>query len=164
MLADIIIDISQCFSDMKIEEEIQQNKFRNEYQKSAINLMYTYGWLHNKQKNFFSEYNITPQQYNVLRILKGQYPDAISTSDIKSRMLDKNSDASRIVDRLSHKELVIKNTCKSDKRLVDVSISDNGLKLLSEIEIRALELDNLFSTLEIEEATELNRILDKLRS
>ena len=68
---------------MKIEEEIQQKKFRNEYQKSAINLMYTYGWLNNKQKKFFSEYGITPQQFNVLRILKGQYPDAISTSEIK---------------------------------------------------------------------------------
>ena len=149
---------------MKIEEEIQQKKFRNEYQKSAINLMYTYGWLHNKQKKFFSGYNITPQQYNVLRILKGQYPDAISTSEIKSRMLDKNSDTSRIVDRLSTKGLIVKNTCTSDKRLVDVSISDRGFELISEIDIRALELDKLFSTLEIEEAAELNRILDKLRT
>jgi DNA-binding MarR family transcriptional regulator len=148
---------------MKIEEEIQQKKFRNEYQKSAINLMYTYGWLHNKQKNFFSEYSITPQQYNVLRILKGQYPDAISTSEIKSRMLDKNSDASRIVDRLYAKGLVVKETCTSDKRLVDVSISDRGIQLLGQIDVRALDLDNLFSTLEIEEAIELNRILDKLR-
>jgi DNA-binding MarR family transcriptional regulator len=148
---------------MKIEEEIQQKKFRNEYQKSAINLMYTYGWLHNKQKNFFSEYSITPQQYNVLRILKGQYPGVISTSEIKSRMLDKNSDASRIVDRLSIKGLLIKNTCTSDKRLVDVSISEKGLELLNEIDVRALELDHLFSNLEIEEAIELNRILDKLR-
>jgi DNA-binding MarR family transcriptional regulator len=149
---------------MKIEEEIQQKKFRNEYQKSAINLMYTYGWFLNKQKSFFSEYKITPQQYNVLRILKGQYPGVISTSEIRSRMLDKNSDASRIVDRLSSKGLVNKNTCTSDKRLVDVCISDKGLELLSEIDLRSLELDDLFSNLEIEEAAELNRILDKLRS
>ena len=149
---------------MKIEEEIQHKKFRNEYQNSAINLMYTYGCLHNEQKSFLAEYKITPQQYNVLRILKGQYPAVISTSEIRSRMLDRNSDASRIVDRLSSKELVKKNTCKSDKRLVDVTISDRGLKLLDEIDVRALELDNLFSNLEIEEAAELNRILDKLRS
>ncbi len=155
--------ISQILITMKIEEEIQQAKFRNEYQKSAINLMYTYGWLHNRQKKFFSEYSITPQQYNVLRILRGQHPDAISTSEIKSRMLDKNSDASRIVDRLSTKGLITKNACASDKRLVDVSISNSGLALLSEIDVRALELDNLFSSLEIEEAVELNRILDKLR-
>jgi DNA-binding MarR family transcriptional regulator len=148
---------------MNIEEEIRQETFRNEYQKSAINLIFTYGWLNNKQKNFFKKFNITSQQYNVLRILKGQFPDAISTSDIKSRMLDKNSDVSRIVDRLSNKELIYKNTCISDKRLVDVSITHQGLQLLSEIEIQILELDNLFSHLELEEAKELNRLLDKLR-
>lgn len=148
---------------MKIEEEIQQKKFRNEYQKSAINLIYTYGWLHNKQKNFFSKYDITSQQYNVLRILKGQFPDAISTSEIRARMLDKNSDASRIVDRLSAKDLVKKITCKSDKRLVDVSLTEKGLELLAQIDMKVLEFDNLFSSINIEEAKELNRILDKLR-
>jgi DNA-binding MarR family transcriptional regulator len=148
---------------MKIEEEIQQKKFRNEYQKSAINLIYTYSWLHNKQKNFFSQYNITSQQYNVLRILKGQFPDAISTSEIRSRMLDKSSDASRIVDRLSAKDLVKKITCKSDKRLVDVSLSNKGLELLAQIDTKMLEFDNLFSSINMEEAKELNRILDKLR-
>ena len=148
---------------MKIEDEILQQSFRNEYQKSAINLIYTYGWLHNRQQHFFQQYNITQQQYNVLRILKGQFPDAISTSEIKYRMMDKNSDVSRIVDRLESKSLIYKNPCVSDKRLVDVSITNKGLQLLTEIEIRILELDNLFSNLELEEAKELNRILDKLR-
>jgi len=148
---------------MKIEEEILQKSFRNEYQKSAINLIYTYGWLHNKQKQFFQKYNITAQQYNVLRILKGQFPDAITTSEIKHRMLDKNSDVSRIVDRLENKGLAYKNICLSDKRLVDVSITHQGFQLLTEIEIQILELDNFFSSLELEEAKELNRILDKLR-
>jgi len=148
---------------MKIEDEILQDSFRNEYQKSAINLIYTYGWLNNKQKIFFQDFNITSQQYNVLRILKRQFPDAISTSDIKSKMLDKNSDVSRIVDRLSSKGLIYKNICLSDKRLVDVSMTHQGLQLLSEIEIQILDLDNLFSLLELEEAKELNRLLDKLR-
>ena len=148
---------------MNIEDEIQQESFRNEYQKVTINLIYTYGWLYNKQKDFFKRFNITSQQYNVLRILKGQFPDAISTSDIKSRMLDKNSDVSRIADRLSGKGLIYKNTCISDKRLVDVSITHQGLQLLSEIEIQILDMDNLFSLLELEEAKELNRLLDKLR-
>jgi DNA-binding MarR family transcriptional regulator len=148
---------------MNIEDEIQQEAFRNEYQKATINLIYTYGWLNNKQKDFFKRFNITSQQYNVLRILKGQFPDAISTSDIKSRMLDKNSDVSRIADRLSIKGLIYKNTCISDKRLVDVSITHQGIQLLSEIEIQILDLDNLFSLLELEEAKELNRLLDKLR-
>ena len=148
---------------MKLEEEIKQKSFRNEYQKSALNLVFTYGWLFNKQNGFFKKFGITAQQYNVLRILRGQYPNAISTSNIKSRMLDKNSDSSRIVDRLAGKNLVHKSNCKSDKRLVDVSISDQGLHLLSEIEPHSLELDNTFSKLDIEEAKELNRLLDKLR-
>ena len=148
---------------MNIEDEIQQESFRNEYQKAGINLIYTFGWLNNKQKSFFKAFNITSQQYNVLRILKGQFPDAISTSDIKSRMLDKNSDVSRIVDRLSNKGFIYKNPCISDKRLVDVSITHLGLQLLSEIETQILDLDNLFSPLELEEAKELNRLLDKLR-
>jgi DNA-binding MarR family transcriptional regulator len=148
---------------MRIEEEIRRESFRNEYQKSAINLIYTYGWLHNQQKKFFSDYNVTAQQYNVLRILKGHFPDAISTSEIKKHLLDKNSDVSRIVDRLAGKGLAYKNISISDKRLVDVSVTHQGLQLLSEIEVRILELDNLFSSIELEEAKELNRILDKLR-
>lgn len=148
---------------MKIEEEIQQRSFRNEYQKSAINLMYTYGWLYNKQKKFFSDYDITAQQYNVLRILKGQYPKAISTSEIKSRMLDKNSDVSRIVDRLEVKSLVKKKTCKSDRRLVDVSINADGIQLLQNIDTKIQDFDNLFAALQPNEARELNRLLDKLR-
>ena len=148
---------------MKIEDEIRQESFRNEYQKAGINLIYTFGWLNNRHQAFFKNFNITSQQYNVLRILKGQFPDAISTSDIKSRMLDKNSDVSRIVDRLSHKGFIYKNPCISDKRLVDVSITHLGLQLLSEIETQILNLDNLFSSLELEEAKELNRLLDKLR-
>jgi DNA-binding MarR family transcriptional regulator len=148
---------------MNIEDEIKQESFRNEYQKSAINLIFTYNWLFHKQKKFFKSFDITGQQYNVLRILKGQFPEAISTSDIKKRMLDKNSDVSRIVDRLAIKDLVYKNPCLSDKRLVDVSITHQGLQLLSEIDIQILDLDNVFSTLELEEAKELNRLLDKLR-
>jgi len=148
---------------MKIEEEIQQRSFRNEYQKSAINLIYTYGWLHNKQKKFFSDYDITAQQYNVLRILKGQYPKVISTSEIKSRMLDKNSDVSRIVDRLEVKGLVKKKICKSDRRLVDVSINADGIQLLKNIDTRIQDFDNLFAALQPDEAKELNRLLDKLR-
>ena len=148
---------------MKLEEEIKQKTFRNEYQKSALNLVFTYGWLFNQQKGFFKKYGITAQQYNVLRILRGQHPNAISTSEIKARMLDKNSDSSRIVDRLAAKNLIHKKNCKHDKRLVDVSISEHGMKLLGEIEPYTLELDNTFSKLDLEEAKELNRILDKLR-
>lgn len=148
---------------MRLEEEIKQTKFRSEYQKAALNLMFTSNWFTYKQKDFFSKFNITGQQYNVLRILRGQFPEAISTSDIKGRMLDRNSDTSRIVDRLAAKNLVKKKTCPGDKRLVDVTISDQGLQLLENIDPFSKEMDEFLSNLSHEEASELNRLLDKVR-
>ena len=149
---------------MSIEEEIQQKVFRNEYQKAALNLVYTTNWIMDRQQAFFNKYNITPKQYNVLRILKGQYPDSISTSDIRVRMLDKNCDASRIVDRLASRKLVTKRTCPSDKRLVDVTLSENGLVLLEKIEANIQELDKITCAISNHEAGELNKLLDKIRA
>ena len=148
---------------MKIEVEIRQKEFRNEYQKATINLVYTNNWLMAKYQNFFNQFGITNKQYNVLRILKGQYPNSISTSNIRERMLDKSSDSSRIVDRLAVRDLVIKRICPSDKRLVDVSISDKGLNLLKTIDSNIEELDNFASALNEEEAKQLNTLLDKIR-
>ncbi|WP_017732785.1 MarR family winged helix-turn-helix transcriptional regulator [Nafulsella turpanensis] len=149
---------------MRIEEEIHQNKFRNEYQKAAINLIYTHNWLTTRLKNFLAEHEITLQQYNVLRILRGQFPDSISTSAIRERMLDRSSDASRIVERIHKQGLVEKKTSMADKRLVDVKISNKGLKLLEKIDAVTEDLDRILGNLELEEAVELNRLLDKVRS
>ena len=88
---------------MELEKEISQKKFKSEFQKASLNLMFTSSWLVNRHKDFYKPFGITPQQYNVLRILRGSYPNSMSTSDIKSRMLDKNSDVSRIVDRITLK-------------------------------------------------------------
>ena len=149
---------------MKIEEEIHQNKFRNEYQKAAINLIYTHNWLTTRLKNFLADHHITLQQYNVLRILRGQHPDSISTSAIRERMLDRSSDASRIVERIHKQGLVEKKTSLADKRLVDVKISNKGLKLLEKIDGITEDLDRILGNLDLEEAVELNRLLDKVRS
>ena len=148
---------------MRIEEEIKQSSFRNEYQKATINLIFSANWLLNKHRDFLRKFHITQQQYNVLRILRGQYPDAISTSEIKKRMLDKNSDTSRIADRLETRSLIKKRICKEDKRLVDVTITDKGLSLLEETDNYILELDKIVSGLTLDEARELNRLLDKMR-
>jgi DNA-binding MarR family transcriptional regulator len=148
---------------MKIEEAIKQKKFRNEYQKLTLNLIYSSHWLLSKQKEFFSRFEITQQQYNVLRILRGQHPQAISTSEIKGRMLDMNSDSSRIVDRLELKGLVSKRICKEDKRLVDVSITDQGMGLLERIDQEIEKLDEIVTNLSINETRELNHLLDKMR-
>ena len=107
---------------MGIEQDISQAKFRSEYQKATINLIYTFNWMNEQIKNMLDQYDITPQQFNILRILRGA-GKPISTFQIRQRMLDKMSDTSRIVDRLIKKDLVKKVICEGDRRLVDVSIS-----------------------------------------
>lgn len=148
---------------MKIEEAINQKKFRNNWQKATLNLLYTNNWMTNQIKNILQPYGITQQQYNVLRILKGQFPKPLTTSVIRERMLDKMSDASRIVDRLYKKGLVNRQTCLTDKRLVDVIISPIGLELLGNIDQKADQLDLTRRNLSAEEAIQLNNLLDKIR-
>jgi len=148
---------------MSIEEDISQAKFRNEYQKAVINLIYTYNWMNEKMKDFFAREDITGQQFNILRILRGA-GKPISTLQIRQRMLDKMSDTSRIVDRLILKGLAIKNICPIDKRLVDVSLTDKGKKLLEKIDEHENEMDEILGTLNPAEAKILNTLLDKIRS
>lgn len=147
---------------MRFEEEIKQKYFRSERQKATLNLLFTSGWLTNKHKDFFKQYGLTPQQFNVLRILRGQHPNAISTSDIKERMLDKNSDASRIVDRLTLKKLVAKKVSRVDRRLVEVLIEDSGLELLEKMDNHTDGLDDTIGLTE-EEAKAINTLFDKMR-
>ena len=147
---------------MGIEQDIQQQNFRNEFQKAAINLIYTFNWMNEKNRVIFEAENITPQQFNILRILRGAKVP-ISTLQIRQRMLDKMSDTSRIVDRLVAKELVKKNTCIKDKRLVDVCITEKGRKLLERIDLRQDEMDAVLNNLTEAEAKTLNKLLDKIR-
>lgn len=148
---------------MGIEQDIQQAKFRNSFQKATINLIFTVGWMRDKTKCFFEEEDITPQQYNILRILRGSFPEPLSTLQIRERMLEKMSDTSRIVDRLITKGLVKKITCKSDRRLVDVIISDKGKKLLEKLDSKQEEMDKILGNLTEKEANELSDLLDKIR-
>ncbi|MHA4843068.1 MarR family winged helix-turn-helix transcriptional regulator [Flavitalea antarctica] len=148
---------------MSLESDIQQTRFRNEYQKTVINLIYTYNWVSEQNKKFFEREDITPQQFNILRILRGA-GKPLSTLQIRQRMLDKMSDTSRIVDRLVKKGLVKKVVCKSDRRLVDVSISETGLELLEKLDQTSDEMDSVINKLSKEEAEKLNELLDKIRS
>lgn len=149
---------------MKLEDEIKQSKFRSEYHKLVVNLLFTHGWLSRHHKAIFKPYDLSPQQFNVLRILNGQHPNPISTSVIAERMLDKASDASRIVDRLYKKGWVEKKVCTLDKRLVDVKITDSGRALLARLDIEQMpKMDRSVATLTEEEAAQLNMLLDKMR-
>ena len=148
---------------MKIEQEIQQPKFRNVHHKVAVNILYTAAWLEDRNKNFFKEYEITNQQFNILRILRGQLPNKISGAEIKTRMLDKNSDVSRLLDRLILKKLVTKSQCPNDKRAADVLITEAGLDLLKKIDGKMDETDLAVFHLTKTEATQLSDLLDKCR-
>ncbi len=148
---------------MGIDQDIRQSKFRNEHQKAGINMIYTYGWIMERQKEVFATEDITPQQFNILRILRGSHPEPLSTLQIRERMLDKMSDTSRIVDRLIAKGLVKKGICKTDRRLVDVIISDKGKKLLERMDRLQDDLDNITGNLSRKEAAMLSLLLDKIR-
>src|SRR6187549_1044679 len=126
---------------MSIEKDINQQKFRNEHQKSVINMIYTYNWMMEHVKNMLEKFDVTPQQFNILRILRGA-GEPLSTLQIRQRMLDKMSDTSRIVDRLVKKSLVKKVVCKTDRRLVDVSISETGSALLEKLDHTNDEMDS----------------------
>ena len=148
---------------MKIEEAIKQPKFRNAQQKAVINLLYTTSWLQSKQQTFFKPFNITAQQFNILRILRGQLPASTSATEIKSRMLDKNSDVSRLLDRLVAKGLVSKKICANDKRSADVLLTEEGVNLLKEIDKKQHQLDSILK-LDEEQAKILSDMLDSCRS
>jgi len=147
---------------MSLEKDINQRTFRSEYQKGIINLIYTYNWMNEKMKARFDKEEITGQQYNILRILRGA-GKPISTLQIRERMLDKMSDTSRIVDRLVLKGFAKKNICKNDKRLVDVSISSKGKKLLEKMDQYEKEMDAILGNLSLAETKILNSLLDKIR-
>ncbi len=146
-----------------IEEEIKQQKFRSNHQKAVINLLFTASWVQGKQQAFFKPFQITAQQFNILRILKGQHPNSISATEIKSRMLDRNSDVSRLLDRLLGKKLVTKRTCPNDKRATDVNITEEGLELLRSIDKYQTQIDGVIALTE-EEAQQLSNLLDKCRA
>ncbi len=148
---------------MRLEDEIKQKAFRNEYHKLAVNILYTHGWLLTKIESILSRFDLTPQQFNLLRILRGQYPSPVSISILKERMLDKMSDTSRLVDRLLQKDLVERRICESDRRKVDVVITKKGLELLKKIDMTDNEMDEFMSNLSQKEAKTLNDLLDKLR-
>ena len=148
---------------MGIEKDIQQSCFRNEFQKMGIDLIYTANWLNEKIAQILANEEITQQQYNILRILRGS-ECPLSTLKIRERMLDKMSDTSRIVDRLITKGLVEKNACLKDKRLVDITISKKGLVLVDKLDQFNNQIDAVLKGVDEKEAQTINQLLDKIRA
>ena len=148
---------------MKIDDEIK-GRFRNEYHRGIINLTYTLSQLNYQFLQLLKKHNVTQQQYNVLKVLRGFRSEApVSIGFIKDRMLDKNSDVSRIVDKLYERGLVTRCEKSTDRRQKDVDISDKGLELLAAMDECEKKADTLLSNLTEDEVKQLNTLLDKIR-
>ena len=148
---------------MEIGKEIKQEKFRNEHQKMLINILFTSGWLSSKHAAYLKPYGISTQQYNILRILRGQHPKPATVNLLIDRMLDKNSNASRLVEKLRLKNLVERATCPEDRRAVNVIINKNGLNLLVELDKVEESFTTQLNVLSDKEAELVNSLLDKVR-
>ena len=149
---------------MEIEKEIrQQNKFSSEYEKMIVNILFTGSWLDTLNNSRLKPYGITTQQYNILRILRGQHPNPATINMLIERMLDKNSNASRLVEKLRVKGLVTRSTNPNDKRAVSVLITEKGLRVLEEIGTQHISFEKQFHTITEKEAAQVNALLDKLR-
>ncbi len=148
---------------MSLENDIKQKKFDDLNEKTIINILYTSSWIDATNIKRLKPFGLTPQQYNVLRILRGSYPHKLMLSDISSRMIDKNSNATRLVEKLRFKQLVTREVNKSSRRQVDIGITQKGLDLLAAIDNMASSWLNNFKNIDSQEANTLNLLLDKLR-
>jgi DNA-binding MarR family transcriptional regulator len=149
---------------MKIEEEIQQSKFASEFQKAHVNILFTAAWLNQETSRVLKPYGISVQQFNILRILRGMNPKPATIKTLTERMIDKMSNASRLVDKLEQKGLVTRTECDKDRRRVDVSITQKGLELIDNAsDSMEKQMHVKAGTLTTEMAVQLNDLLDQIR-
>ncbi len=149
---------------MRLEDEIKQTKpFKNEFQKLVLNINVTSSWLNSLFSEKLKPYGLSPHQYNVLRILKGKYPESYCNMDITQRMIDKSSNATRIVDKLLEKQLVSRIENVSDRRLVNITITKKGLDLLEEFDEQPMADPHQYFKLDEEKAKLMNDLLDQMR-
>lgn len=146
-----------------LEEAIKQKEFKDPYNKLVVNLLYTHSYLVSAQNGILKPYDLSPEQYNVLRILRGQNGMPITVSSIQDRMLNKMSNASRLVDKLKAKHLLERRECPSDRRQVDIIITEKGLQILDDLQKSMEGFNNKVVNLTVDEAIEMNNLLDKLR-
>ena len=148
---------------MEIEKEIVQSKFKDPLHKAVVNILYTGNWINWQESAVLKPFGLTGQQYNILRILRGQHPKPATITLLTERMLDKMSNASRLVDKLQAKGLVERHTCPSDRRQANVLINEAGLALLLEMDAALGEIDRRLGSLTDAELEQLSNLLDRLR-
>lgn len=149
---------------MRLEDEIKQKEFKSEYIKLALNIMFTGNWLHLLQTRKLKKWGVSHQQYNVLRILRGQHPEVASVGTVLSRMLEPSSNITRLVDKLEAKGLVSRCENKENRRMQDLLITKKGLELLKEIGEEMDDLSKMFGHIDEEEVKIANKVLDSLRA
>ena len=148
---------------MKLEEAIKSNKFKNEVHKAGLNILYTAWWLKTIISKELKEYGLTHEQYNVLRILKGKYPEQMCVKDIAYRMIEKSSNVPRIIDRLELKKFVKRSASQNDKRETAIVLTPAGINIL---EIATTKVNKVFESLVVMDessANTLNKLLEKIR-
>ena len=149
---------------MKLEEELKQTRFKDEYQRAMLNIIFTGNWLEVGASHVLKQYDLSSQQFNVLRILRGSAPKPLNLLDIQERMMDRMSNATRLVEKLRQKGLLTRQQCDSNRRKVEIEITDKGQALLKELDpIMEKNHKELTKKLTKEEAATLNELLDKLR-
>ncbi len=157
------LDVRTYICIVKLETAIKSTKFRSEMQKAGLNILYTAWWLKTIMSRELKEYGLTHEQYNVLRILRGSHPNQMCVRDIACRMIEKNSNVPRIIDRLEIKKLVRRSTSQEDKRETMITITQAGITLL---EVSTSGIDRLWDeTILLDEAAaaNLNRLLEAVR-
>lgn len=157
------LDVCTYICIVKLEQAIKSNKFKNEVHKAGLNILYTAWWLKTIMSRELKEFGLTHEQYNVLRILKGRYPDQICVREIACRMIEKNSNVPRIIDRLEIKKLVKRNSSATDKRETVITLTQAGINIL---EITTNKVNTLFEeavVMDEENAALLNNLLEKIR-
>ncbi len=148
---------------MKLEQAIQSTRFKNEVHKAGLNILYTAWWLKTVMSRELKEFGLTHEQYNVLRILKGKHPELICVKDIACRMIEKNSNVPRIIDRLEIKKLVKRATSEADKRETVISLTQSGIAVLEASTQRINTIFDEVMVINEEEASSINQLLEKVR-
>jgi len=158
------LDVYTYICVVKLEQAIQSTKFKNEVHKAGLNILYTAWWLKTVTSKELKEFGLTHEQYNVLRILKGKYPEQMCVRDIACRMIEKSSNVPRIVDRLELKKMVKRSTSSVDKRETVITLTQNGITILEATTVLVNKVIDGVLSISEPEALALNQLLEKVRT
>ncbi|MHA6250108.1 MarR family winged helix-turn-helix transcriptional regulator [Pontibacter sp. CAU 1760] len=148
---------------MRIEDEIHQKEFKDDYRRLLTNLLFTNNWINQQLMPFFKEFGLTLQQHNVLAILRGQHPTPVCFGDIQTRMVDRNSNVTRLIDKLIDKGYVTRDVCQANRRMIEVRLTEPGMRKLEQVDEHFPRLFSKLHNLSKEEAVVVSDMLDKLR-